>query len=87
MINNIILYIFIINLIGFLLMFIDKKRAIKHEWRISELSLITTAIIGGSIGSYIGMKYFRHKTKHAKFSYGIPLIIIIQMYLAIKLYY
>lgn len=86
MLNFILLYIFIINLIGFLLMFIDKRRAIKHEWRISELSLILTAIIGGSIGTYLGMQYFRHKTKHPKFSFGIPLIIIIQTYLAIKIY-
>lgn len=84
--NNLIyLYFFIINVVGFLLMFVDKRRSIKHEWRISEKSLFIVSIIGGSIGSYIGMHLFRHKTKHLKFTLGIPIIIFIQIYLAITL--
>lgn len=81
----ILLYFFIINLVGFLLMLVDKRRAIKHEWRISELKLFVVSIIGGSIGSYLGMYCFRHKTKHLKFTLGIPIIILIQLYLAIIL--
>ncbi|MBB6715995.1 DUF1294 domain-containing protein [Clostridium gasigenes] len=81
----ILLYFSIINLVGFLLMLVDKRRAIKHEWRISELNLFIVSIIGGSIGSYLGMYCFRHKTKSLKFTLGIPIIILIQGYLAIIL--
>lgn len=77
----ILLYFLIINLVGFLLMLVDKRRAIKKEWRISEKSLFIVSILGGSIGSYLGMYYFRHKTKHLKFTLGIPIIIIIQIYI------
>lgn len=82
----ILLYFFIINLVGFLIMFVDKKRSINHEWRISEKTLFIIAIIGGSIGSYLGIYTFRHKTKHLKFTFGIPTIILIQMYLIFNLY-
>ncbi|MBU3103044.1 DUF1294 domain-containing protein [Clostridium gasigenes] len=81
----ILLYLSIINLVGFLLMLVDKRRAIKHKWRISELNLFIVSIIGGSIGSYLGMHCFRHKTKSLKFTLGIPIIILIQGYLAIIL--
>ncbi len=81
----ILLYFSIINLVGFLLMLVDKRRAIKHEWRISELNLFIVSIIGGSIGSYLGMHCFRHKTKTLKFTLGMPIIILIQGYLAIIL--
>lgn len=60
-------------------MYYDKKKAIKGQWRISEATLITMAIIGGSIGEYLGMQNFRHKTKHLKFKVGIPAIIIFQV--------
>ena len=60
-------------------MYIDKEKAKKHKWRISENTLIILALLGGSIGSFIGMNKFRHKTKHIKFKYGIPLIIIFQI--------
>jgi len=81
----VLLYFFIINLVGFLLMLVDKRRSINREWRISERTLFIVSIIGGSIGSYLGMQLFRHKTKHLKFTVGIPIIIIIQGYLAITL--
>ena len=80
------LYFLIINVIGFLLMFIDKRRSINREWRIRERTLFIISIIGGAIGSYLGMKIFRHKTKHLKFTLGVPLIIIIQGYLVFKVY-
>lgn len=79
------IYLIVINIIGFLSMYIDKKRAIKKQWRISEKALIIIAIVGGSIGSYLGMQQFRHKTKHSKFKFGIPIIIILQLILSINI--
>lgn len=76
-----VIYFLIVNLIGFLLMLVDKRRAIKKEWRIREKSFFIVAILGGSIGNYLGMYLFRHKTKHLKFTLGMPIIIIIQVYL------
>ncbi|WP_029699224.1 DUF1294 domain-containing protein [Clostridium sp. Ade.TY] len=67
------------NLLGFIFMYIDKEKAKKHKWRIPENTLMLIAILGGSIGSLIGMNTFRHKTKHIKFKYGIPLIIVFQI--------
>lgn len=77
------MYLLIINISGFLIMFIDKSRAIHKEWRISEKSLLFIAAIGGSIGMYAGMHIFRHKTKHLKFTLGVPLIFIIQIITAL----
>lgn len=71
-------YILIVNILGYFLMFLDKQKAKKHKWRIPENTLILVAIIGGSIGSIIGMQTFRHKTKHIKFKFGIPIILILQ---------
>jgi uncharacterized protein len=79
MVKYLICYLILLNFIGFLSMYIDKEKAKKGKWRIKESTLLLIAIIGGSIGSYLGMKTFRHKTNHAKFKYGIPLIIIIQL--------
>lgn len=62
-------------------MFWDKQKAKKHKWRIPENTLMFVAIIGGSIGSFIGMQTFRHKTKHIKFKFGIPFILIMQIIL------
>lgn len=72
------LYLLLINAVGFVIMLIDKRRAQKNLWRISESTLLTVAILGGSIGSYAGMKVFRHKTRKPKFSIGIPVIILLQ---------
>lgn len=79
------IYILIINLIGFLFMYIDKKRAINHQFRISETTLLLLSILGGSIGSFIGMYKFRHKTKKKKFTVGIPLIFIIESFLIMQI--
>ncbi|BFK82463.1 MULTISPECIES: DUF1294 domain-containing protein [Clostridium] len=80
--NNIfIIYLFLINIFGLLLMFIDKQKAKRHKWRISENTLILISILGGSIGSIIGMQLFRHKTKHVKFKLGLPIILIMQIIL------
>ena len=78
-IKNIIIYLVVINLIGFLLMGFDKKKAEKGKWRTKEATLLTIALIGGSIGSLMGMYKFRHKTKKARFYIGIPIMIILQI--------
>ena len=75
-------YLLIMNVIGFVLMFVDKKRAQNNQWRIKEATLFLSAAIGGSIGSMLGMKVFRHKTKHWSFLIGMPAIFIIQVALA-----
>ena len=74
-------YFAAINLIGFALMGIDKHKAKKRAFRIPEATLFIVAIIGGSIGSIIGMYAFRHKTKHFSFVYGMPVILILQIIL------
>lgn len=77
--HYIYLYLVIINIVGFLSMYIDKRKAKKHQWRISENTLMLIALIGGSVGSLVGMNIFKHKTKHLKFSIGIPLILLLQL--------
>ena len=79
-------YIAAVNIIGFLLMGIDKKKAIKHAFRIPEATLFTIALIGGSIGSIVGMYFFRHKTRHWYFVYGMPAILILQITLLVFIY-
>lgn len=74
-----ILYFLTINALGFLLMLVDKHKARKNRWRIPEATLMGVAVLGGSIGSLIGMYTVRHKTKHLKFTIGIPLILILQL--------
>ena len=75
----ILIYLLIINALGFLLMLADKRKAQKKLWRIPEATLLTVTAIGGSIGSLAGMYTFRHKTKHLKFTLGIPAILIAQI--------
>ena len=75
----ILLYLLIVNAIAFLLMLADKRKARKKLWRIPESTLLLSAAIGGSIGSLAGMYTFRHKTKHLKFTLGVPAILIAQI--------
>ena len=70
-------------LLGFILMGVDKRRAIRHAWRIPEAHLFGCAILGGSLGSILGMYTFRHKTKHWYFVFGMPAILLIQIILGI----
>ena len=63
------IYFIVVNIIGFVIMGIDKKRAIRGAWRISEASLFLTALAGGALGCTLGMYHFRHKTKHWYFKY------------------
>ena len=81
-----ILYFLTINALGFLLMLVDKHKARKNRWRIPEATLMGVAALGGSIGSLIGMYTVRHKTKHPKFTGGIPLILIVQLTAAYFVY-
>ncbi len=81
-----ILYLLIINAIGLILMLVDKIKAKKNLWRIPEATLFFVAAIGGSIGSLLGMYTFRHKTKHIKFIVGMPLILAVQIIIAILIY-
>lgn len=78
-----LLYLLIVNALGFVLMLVDKFKAKKNLWRIPEATLMMVAAIGGSVGSLIGMYTVRHKTKHRKFTVGIPLILAVQVVLAV----
>lgn len=78
-------YFLLINMTGFALMGIDKRKAIKHAFRIPESTLFIVAVIGGSVGSILGMYTFRHKTRHWYFVYGMPLILVVQILLLILL--
>lgn len=78
-----LIYLLIVNAAGFLCMLADKHRARKKLWRIPERTLIAIAILGGSIGVLLGMYTFRHKTKHLKFTMGVPLILAVQVVAAV----
>ena len=72
----IICYLLIVNALGMLFMLIDKQKARRGAWRIPEATLLTLAALGGSAGCIAGMYLFRHKTKHLKFTVGLPLFLI-----------
>ena len=78
-------YLLAVNIATFFLYGIDKYKAKKGKWRISEITLLLMAVIGGSIGAWAGMRLWHHKTMHKKFKYGIPLIITFQVALAVYL--
>ena len=73
-------YLLLINAAAFALMLVDKLKARSHRWRISERTLIGSALLGGSIGALAGMYLFRHKTRHPKFTLGIPAILAAQIF-------
>ena len=79
------LYLLLINAAAFVLMLVDKIKAKKNRWRIPERTLIGSAILGGSIGALMGMYTFRHKTRHLKFTLGVPAILIAQIALTVFL--
>lgn len=85
-IEIIAVYLVAINILGFVLMGMDKWKAKSRKWRIPEASLFMVAILGGSVGSIIGIYTFRHKTKHKKFTIGMPIILVAQIILVIWLY-
>lgn len=75
----IIAYLLLVNVATFFTYGIDKYKAKKGKWRISEATLLLMAFLGGSIGAWLGMKAFHHKTMHKKFYIGVPVIIILQI--------
>ena len=79
-------YLFAINIVSFFLYGIDKYKAKKNKWRISEATLLMIAVIGGSIGASVGMRIWHHKTMHKKFKYGIPVIMNMQVCLVVYLH-
>ena len=81
----IIYYLLAINAVAFFAYGIDKLKARKGWWRIPEATLLLLAIIGGSIGAWLGMKVWHHKTMHKKFRYGLPVIFLLQLALAVYL--
>lgn len=83
MIPIVIVYLLIVNITAFALMGVDKRRAVRHAWRIPESALFGWAIAGGSVGAILGMYLFRHKTRHWYFKYGLPAILAVQAALLI----
>lgn len=81
----VMVYLAVVNVIALALMGIDKYRAKREKWRIPEKRLFGVALLGGSIGSWLGMRLFRHKTQHKTFVYGIPFIFLIQLSLVLFL--
>ena len=77
--TTIIYILIVINVLTFLIYGIDKFKAKQGSWRISEATLLLLAVIGGSIGALLGMQVWHHKTKHKKFKYGLPLILLFQV--------
>lgn len=84
-ISYILSYVGVINFIGLVIMGIDKLKAKKRAWRVPESTLFVIALIGGSLGTTIGMFLFRHKTRHWYFRYGMPAILIIQIAIVVIL--
>ena len=78
-----IFYLVAINLVAFFMYGIDKWKARRSKWRISEATLLVLAVVGGSIGAWLGMKTWHHKTLHKKFRFGVPLILTVQILLLI----
>ena len=72
-------YLLAINAVAFIMYGIDKYKAKKAKWRIPEATLLLLSLLGGSIGTWMGMKFWHHKTMHKKFKYGIPAILLIQI--------
>ena len=80
-----ILYLVVINIVAFAMIGIDKKKAIQKKWRIPEAHLFLSAVLGGSLGAILGMRCFRHKTRHWYFVIGMPAILVAQAALGIFL--
>lgn len=85
MLKIFVIYLLTINLITFVMYGIDKLKAKKAKWRIPEATLLWMAVLGGSLGAWAGMQVWHHKTLHKKFKYGVPVIILLQIALAVYL--
>lgn len=84
---GLLIYLAAINLVAFLLYGIDKWKSRHDKWRVTEAKLIGIALLGGSVGALLGMKLWHHKTLHAKFRYGLPLILCLHLAIAIVAVY
>ena len=82
----VIMYLAGINVLTFLLFGIDKYKAKRSKWRVSEATLVGFAVVGGSVGAWLGMEVWHHKTQHNKFRFGIPLILLAQIAAAVLVY-
>ena len=78
-----LIYLAVINVVTFFMYGIDKWKAKKSKWRLREAALLGLAVLGGSIGAWLGMQVWHHKTQHKKFKYGVPAIIIVQLALIV----
>ena len=83
MLTILAIYLVLINIAAFAAYGMDKRKAKRNEWRTPESVLLLLAAVGGSVGAYAGMQFFRHKTKHLKFTIGVPAIFIVQVALAV----
>ena len=83
----VLIYLVAINVITFFLYGLDKWKAKQSKWRIKEATLLGIAAIGGSIGAWLGMKVWRHKTQHTQFKYGVPLMLLAQIILIGVIWY
>ena len=83
LLHVVLIYLAVINVVTFFEYGIDKWKAKKSKWRIRETALLGLAVLGGSVGAWLGMKIWHHKTQHKKFKYGVPAIIIIQLALIV----
>ena len=86
-IHIVLIYLAAINVVTFFLYGVDKWKAERAKWRVSEAALIWMAVLGGSVGAWLGMKAWHHKTQHKKFTYGLPLILIAQIEMVIWIAY
>lgn len=84
--KNIMMYLVAVNILAFICFGVDKQKAKTHQWRISENTLLGIAVCGGSLGAICGMRLFRHKTKHPKFTIGLPVILLLQAIAAVVAY-
>ena len=87
MCKYILLYLALMNIVAFILYGIDKWKSRHDKWRVKESCLLTVAILGGSLGAFLGMKIWHHKTKHLLFAYGVPIILIIHLLALLLLHY
>ena len=79
LLHIVLIYLAVINVVTFFMYGVDKWKAKKSKWRIREATLLGLAVLGGSIGAWLGMKVWHHKTMHKKFKYGLPLILLAQI--------
>lgn len=84
--EHLLIFIIALNVVTFLVYGIDKLKARKNKWRIPESTLLLLAAFGGSIGAWLGMRVWHHKTMHRKFKYGVPLILFLQIALLVYLF-